>query len=509
MADSDNNRDSQNLDLMLLAAAALGAVLVLARQVPYGVGLLWDSANYLSAARHLLAGEGLAEYSGAIYDSWPPFYPLLLAVVSFDVLDPLAVAGPLNAALFGLTIFVVGQYLRRRLESRFLVVWAALAIALAWPVAGEAAVTMAGTAFILLVTLTLIRTEAFLAKGGTSALVGAGVCAALAWQTRYIGGALLAAVTVMLLLQRGVRPVRRVRRAAGFALLAGSPMALWLVRNRLVAGTFTGPRGGERLSLPAIVSETGEVLWAWATSFDLPLIEWPAVAWLGLLPAACAVGGMLIRVLRRAPADWLPGYVFGGFALTYLLGVVATSRGIEARVMSPLYIPLLITAAWAMDRVLRRAAPRAAAAVVTAVLCFWTAGQIEPNVHEIRRVNSEGYDGYASPFWAGSETLEWIRRNPMDGRILSNEAVAVSIHNYAIDGPPDQYRFLPITEKGLEDLLQVWRAEGYSYYIVWFDDAWLSRRHEYGSAALHAWPHLEPVAELADGTVFGVASAAD
>ena len=101
-----------NVTLPLAAAAALGAVLVLARQAPNGAGLHWDSVIYVTVARNLLSGVGFSDYTGYPYVYWPPLYPLLLAVASLDLLDPLDVAGPLNAALFGLTIFVVGQYLR-------------------------------------------------------------------------------------------------------------------------------------------------------------------------------------------------------------------------------------------------------------------------------------------------------------------------------------------------------------------------------------------------------------
>ena len=513
---------------MLLAAAASGAVLVLARQATYGVGLHWDSGVYLAVARNLLDGAGFRDYGRGVYVAWPPLYPLALAVFSLDVLDPLAVAGPVNAALFALTIFVVGRYLRRRLESRFLVVWATLAIALAWPLAGLAAYALTGAAFILLVTLTLIDTDAFLAKGRTSALVRAGVWAALAWQTRFVGAALPAAVAVMVLLQRGARPAQRVRRAAGFALLAGAPMALWLVRNRLVAGTPTGTRGQGMLSWPATLSGIGEVLRSWA-ALDFPLIERQAIASLGLLAAAAlaAACGVLIRERwrrRRMPSEWLPCYVFGGFALAHVTSVTAalllgaTFHGVQERHLAPLYVPLLLCAAFALDRVLgfaprrrrfrrlwkrRWTMPRAqaAAAVVTAVLAIWTAGQIEPNVREIRRANSRGSD-YASPFWARSETLEWSRRNQMEGRILSNEALVVSIHNYARAVRDQEYRYLPGVEEDMVALLQGWHAAGDTYYVVWFDDEWVTRRLDYGIAALRATPGLEPVAELADGTVF-------
>ena len=511
-----------NLTLLLAAAAALGAVLVLARQATYGAALHWDSINYVAVARNLLAGGGFRGYSGVVYASWPPLYPLMLAAASIDVLDPLDVAGPLNAALFGLTIFVVGQYLRRRLESRFLVVWAALAIALAAPLAGLAAYALTGTAFILLVTLTLIHTDAFLANGRTSSLVRTGVCAALAWQTRYVGAALLAAVAVMLLAQRGARPGQRVRRAAGFLLLAGTPMALWLMRNRLLAGTFTGRFGDGILSWPATLSGAGTVLRSWAT-FDLPMVEGQAMALLGLLPAAAlaAACGIIIRTrwrTRRTPSGWLPCYVFGGFAVTYFAAVTvslalgATEHDVQPRFLAPLYVPLLVTAAFALDRLLGSALRRrrfrrlwkrrwvmprshAAAAVATAVLCCWTAGQIEPNVHEIRRANSEGLAGYAHSFWTRSETREWLSRNPLPGRVYSNEAIAAYLYNDV----SAEYGYPP----GAEERLRRWLAETpRDTWIVWWDNVWANRYYDYDRATLRALSGLEPVAELADGAVF-------
>ena len=499
-----------NLTLLLAAAAALGTVLVLARQATYGVGLHWDSINYVSVARNLLTGDGFLKYNGHSYVSWPPLYPLLLAVGSGDVLDPLDVAGPLNAALFGLTIFVVGQYLRRRLQSRFLVVWAALTIALAWPLAGLAAYGLTGATFILLVTLTLIRTDAFLTEGRTSSLVWAGVWAALAWQTRYVGGALLAAVAVMLLAQRGARPVQRVRRAAGFALLAGAPMALWLVRNRLVSGTFTGRPGEGVLSWPATLSGAGDVLRSWAT-FDLPLVEPQAAALLGLLPAvalAAACASLVrerwrMRWRPRTPSDWLPCYVFGGFALTYFtvlavsLALGATEHHVQPRFLAPLYVPLLLTAAFALDRLLGPAS-QTAAAVVTAALCFWTAGQFEPNAREIRRANTEGMDGYAHSSWALSDTRAWLSRNPLPGRIFSNEPIAAYLHN----DTSAEYGDMPRMEEHLLPW-QPWLAPlRIDTYVVWFDHVWVNRYFNYSRAFLRALPGLEPIAELDDGAVF-------
>ena len=111
----------------------LGAVLILARQVTYGVGLSADFVAYLSTARSLLAGEGFIQIHGWPYLHWPPLYPMLLAAASLFAFDPYDVAGPLNAAVFGLTLFVAGQYLRRHVQHPLLVLWACLAIMLAIP----------------------------------------------------------------------------------------------------------------------------------------------------------------------------------------------------------------------------------------------------------------------------------------------------------------------------------------------------------------------------------------
>lgn len=123
------------LTLLLAAIAAMGAGLVLARGATYGPVLHYDSINYIAVARNLLAGEGFINFSGSDYTLWPPLYPLLLAAVSLGRFDPLNAAGPLNAAIFGLTIFVLGQYLRHRLQSRFLALWACVMIALSIPLA--------------------------------------------------------------------------------------------------------------------------------------------------------------------------------------------------------------------------------------------------------------------------------------------------------------------------------------------------------------------------------------
>ena len=283
------------LTLLIAAAALLGVGLTLAREVTYGVAIQSDSFAYIRAARDLAAGDGFSR--GAGYTFWPPLYPLLLAAAGLGIFDPYAVAGPLNAALFGITIFIVGQYLRRRLLSRFLALWACLALALSIPLAESASTALTGALFILMITLALIQTDNFLSEGKTSSLLWAAVFSALAWQARYLGGAVVVFVVLLLLFQSGPL-LQRARRIAGFSLITGLPMALWLLRNYLTAGDLPGHNRMLDYDLLGLAGDVFSGLWSWVY-FGLPLAPWlpTALAAAVLIPS----GYILIKMQYKNP----------------------------------------------------------------------------------------------------------------------------------------------------------------------------------------------------------------
>ena len=219
------------------AASLLGVVLVLAREATYGVAWFGDGIFYVSAARSVLAGEGFVAFDGSPLTTWPPLFPLALVIVGgVGIVDPAAIVGPFNVAVHGLTIVVVGNYLRQHLESRALVVWACLAVALSTPLVDVASRTLAGPLFVLLTTLALIQTHRLLTHGGKSALLLAGTFSALAWLTRYLGVALPVVVGLLLLFQRGASWPTKARRLTVYSTIVALPMGLWMFRNYLLLG---------------------------------------------------------------------------------------------------------------------------------------------------------------------------------------------------------------------------------------------------------------------------------
>lgn len=533
---------------LIACIAALGAALVLAREATYGAALSQDSLSYFILARNLLEGEGYTNFRGLPHTVHPPLYPSLLAAAGLGILPPQAIAGPLNAALFGLTVFVLGSYLRRRIQSQFLIIWACAAAAVSLPLTDLASWALSGPAFILLATLALIRTDAFLRHGGASSLIWAAAFSALAWQTRHIGVAVPAAVGLALLLQTGAPLTRRVTRIAVLALIAALPMALWALRSYLLTGTFGVARQVDYF-LPAIFFDAIQIMASWL-ALDLPFARLPIFAPIALAAFAIAAACVIISARRSkfAQLDWRPCYLFGGFALIYLALLLAALmmgrawNGVEQRFMAVMYIPLLIAVSVALDRFLRiernrkllgrlptlplphplakrsASSPTLLAALLMSALALWAMAHALPHANRIARANSgDLYLGYAAPRWSQSETLAYIRENPIARNVPvhSNERPLVNLHTR---GRASHYGNMPRNRIGgsvigvgfpdrppAEERLEERIANSPDgTYVIWFKNWWNYQIYDYGAANLRLMPRLQPVEDLADGVIFRV-----
>ncbi len=542
--------------LLLIALALVGAGLTLARELTYGVMLTWDSINYIAVARNLLAGEGFFDLDGSIYRLWPPLYPAALAGAGLGVFDPYVVAGPLNAVIFGLTVLATGQYLRRRLESRFLVYGVCLAVAWSIPLTDLASWALPGPAFILLAILALSQTDRFLTDGKGSALVWAAVFSALAWQTRYLGAAIPVAVGLLLLFQPGASLPEKAKRLAGYSLIVAVPTGIWLLRNFLLTGALIGNRRPTDYAWAEILNPTVYGIAGW-TQFDLLLPGWEttdssspkfALALAALIVAILIAGGCLcIRDSRKTGnwAAWRPIVIFGGFALAYLALVItatmsgSTLHGIQARYLTPLYVPLLIAAAFALDRFLGYERERKLlgsagnlpliraltqgrwqntsllAVILVLAASLWLAGQAASQVIEISRANSEG-SGYGGKLWAESETLRYIRENPLSGQLWSNNPALTYLHDtgaadhWLLPRPRSRASIYTIPQESdafatSQERLGRWIGNvPDGAYVVWFYHSYGSSLFNFRPFDLRVAPGLEPVADLSDGLIFRV-----
>ena len=503
---------------LLAAAGALSAGLVFLRLASHGPGIGWDLVNYITAARNLSAGNGLVDLIRPMV-TWPPLYPVMLAGGELVGLDPHAVAGPLNALVFGLTVLVAGWWLRRHLHSRLLWLWGCFSIALAVPLAEAASHALSESTFILFVTCALTQVAAHLDGGGRAALIRAAAFSALACLTRYMGASVILAVVPLLLAAR-VAPREKVKHVAVYTLIAAVPVGLWMLRNYLLVGLPAGPRGKVFYPFPTIVDEAVRVIvsdW-WLVGLTAPV----------LLALVLAAGHALLSPLgpkRGAPfvfSDVAKGplRVFGGFALAYLALLVAsmmsggTWSGLEWRYLTPVYIPLLFAALLLMDGTLRYARQRASrrtvprrrgvqglAAVLMLALSLQAVCLVGLHAREIPLWNAGVRQGYAAaPRWRNSESVQYLREEALTGAIWSNDLHVTALYadnlrrHYRLPCELDHLRFAWSNALGSEEGYVLHFSDWAGECSPWQDDA--LRSH------LSRDPLLDLVAELADGKLY-------
>ena len=497
--------------LLIVAIALLGAGLALARVYLGGPALFWDSVNYIEVARALLAGDGFTQpawylFGADAYVRWPPLYPLLLAGGGLGAADPYHVAGPLGAVAFGLTVFVAGRWMASRLESRPLVVWACLAVALSVPLSRMATAALSEMPFILFTVLALARADAFLKTGRRSALLWAITFTALACLTRYLGVALIPVVALAPFLRGGVPLGGRVRLAVACALMMAAPLALWALRNALLVGETDGLSGGETTSVPETLGRALETLSAWLLPYaPTERFQDAASALAGLLLLLLAV--LAVRASRRTGATG-PGMtplllVLGGAAYLLALAVARAWRGgsDELRYFFPLYVPLVALTALSCEPAIRRLRERAtrpriavaASALVALALVAWLALHVPLQARELGRENPIDVDA-REPLWS-IPFLQSIDEARLGGTVLSNGPRVLEDWF----GSGRDYQPLAYDHADAVDRI---RAAKPGASVVWVHDLAVSVRYGYDARDLRGLPALETVAEHPDGAVF-------
>ena len=349
--------------LFLAAIAVLGAALIFLR-IANGVGVMGDSGPYLSMARKLTTGEGWLLWPSVYNASWPPAYPTLLALVSGFVFDPRGVAGPINAAAFGLTIFIAGHWLRQRVQSRLLAALGCLAILVSIPVVWAASWVWSEAIFILITTLALFHGDKHLKSGKRSALVWAAVFTSLACLTRYSGVAVILGFVPLIALHRGTASVEKARRIGLYLAISIAPICLYMLRNVLSTGTLTGSRTSSNDGLLFNIQRTIDTLEGWNPLVKdyLPSFISTEATLFAVLAGVAATGYSVLR--WRRDRDGHDGdrslAVAGSCVLAYIAFMVAAAtvselalNQLDSRLLSPVYVPLALAVVFVIDNMPR------------------------------------------------------------------------------------------------------------------------------------------------------------
>jgi len=501
-----------------LAALGLGGMaVILLCTSRYGVGTSPDSAGYLSAARSLLAGQGYRYPDGELYAQWPPLYPTLLAAMGLAGLDPLVGARLLNSLAFGGLLFAAGILFQRCTTSQAWAVAGTLAVLSSAPLLTCYLMAWSEPVFILLAVLFVLGVPGFLRSESLWALVLVSALAGLACLQRYAGVALVLTGGVLIALSPYRASLRRrFMYLAIFGAISVAPMALWCVRNTLLAGQTAGahhPHLASGAELARTLHVAAQIVAPWLRSSTRVGSVQPMI--LGLVVALATVLMILAPMAEtvrrrnspRAGADpkeidglqFLSAAVFG---LIYFGFLVVSSAGLtwdpEERLLAPLHVFLLVLLLAGIDSACRLLSvlvgPGKPVGPIVFVLCVpWLLYPLNRLLHTTGHRIERGAGGYSIAQWQDSPLVAWLRDHHLEGGVFSNVPDAL----YLLTGTP-----VRTTPHYYWDASQFARREftARPTYIVWFHN--LCRYFLYDLRELRSRYRLEEVAAFPDGRIY-------
>ena len=479
---------ADNLELFAVSLIVLAALLLLKYLTnSFGLGVTPDAVDYFSVADSLLHGRWFTQYDGQPMVLWPPLYPALLAIFSL-VMKPMAAAKVLNGACLAGTVLTAWSWTRRGF-GRAAGVVAAVGIALS-PVLLMSCMAWSEPLFLLLTVAGLAAVDRYRSTG--RGLRWAAALAGLAALTRYPGVALIVAGGILTL--AGPGSGRRWRDTFEYLLLASLPLAFWLGRNWLVAGTLTGPRYPASVGLVGALGQAAVAVARWAPVDSHPL-------GFALVAAGTLAGAVVILFALQAEKSLFVSTlavfsVVYGTALTLMCAYVAMDH-INGRLISPLYVPALFLILGGLSCLPQVWPSRLTRGLMVAGLI------LIPLVSAVRlaQVGSEifsyGPGGYTRVEWRDSPTAAWLKDHPLPRPIYANEPGAVYwfARQPALPSPSHHPFHSPF---GPADGPEKLAAGGSLVLFTFADPRFLT------GAELQPAVDLTPVAQFTDGAVYRV-----
>jgi hypothetical protein len=412
--------------LLLLVLAAVAGAGIAWWCMASGVGVSPDSVIYLSAADSFAAGSGLKpiafHYSpsvpgGQTLVSFPPVYPLLLSLSSAT--SRVGGVVGLHALLFAANIFLVGLIVYRATARSLLAALVGVLLFVSAPRILEIH-TMAWSEppFILFILLAAFLLMRHLATRNYLLLVGASLSAGLAITTRYAGVTILPPMIITVFFLKDAPLKTRIRECLIIAGIGICPLALWLLRNRMLAGSAAN----RSLAFhPLKQSEFKEMANA-LVALWLPFSGSAYLKIVFLFLGACLVITGIVLALKSRRSERSENMneeiqMFAAvFITTYLLFLCAYNSfmnpavDLSTRVLSPIYAPAIILVICVADK-LSRFGTRV---LLWRGFLFLALALIAMNAKQAASFAAARHNdgsGFASRAWAGSKTIEFLKNS--------------------------------------------------------------------------------------------------
>jgi hypothetical protein len=321
------------------------------------------------------------------------------------------------------------------------------------------------TLFLFLTLLFIVLLKNYFSTYSGRSLFAAALVVAVAFVTRYAGITLLGTGLFMIFFNGEIPLAKKIKHLLLFTFTGIFFVVVNLVRNQQAAGHSTGVREKALRTVGDNFQQAGGVLSEW-----LPFLNGhQAIATYVLIFILLASAGILVYHLLQQQYFVFTETIVACYLVVYavfIITIASISRfeDLSARLLSPLYIPILLTASsWVMGYAKRS---RKIKKIIPGIALFVVVGSFHYHHYQLNAaawdgIKDSGMPGYAEGSWRESAAVAMVRANKhkLTQPIYANANDAVyfltGIHATALPHKEIQ--------KEIDALLQ-----HPSFYVIWF-----------------------------------------
>ena len=486
-----------------LVAAIIGSVFVFILTHYHGVGISPDSVSYSGTARNLCQGQGLVDFDENALIIFPAGYPVFLGILSFLThIDVIILAPIINAVLVGILIFIYGCMLERFYKRSL---WYKLAILSIIPfcytIIDVYMMLWSETFFMALLVFFLFFLGKYLSAPTLLNLILPSFLTAIACDTRIAGISILGTGILLILLQYKIPVLKKILHLVLFTCIGLALLVANLLHNLAETGTFTGIRQPSTTPLLTNIQYVGDTFLQW---FQLPGVS-SAFSISIAIVVILAIG--IVFLFRFFLLEKQTSYetITLAFCLVYIFFILITStisryEKINDRLLSPAFIPLLISISFYIPFLIRKIKTKYLQMVTVgfiAVLFLLLQYRQVTTAKELQlQYKENGIPGYTELGWQESDIVKFIKYKKnffkSDIAVYSNANDAVYFFN-----PELSAQDLP--EPAHTSDLKDYRVSD-TNYIIWFsndfDNKSIIRLKEIAS-----FRQLDTLVKLNDGII--------
>ena len=370
----------------------------------YGIGLSPDSITYLKLA-NAISQEGFVFIINNPSATFPPFYPLLLSVVSvlFNI-DILIIARWFNIVLVFLFSFL-SLVLYRKLTKNLLILPAlGLIVAFSKPTNLVFCYAWSESLFIFIILLITFSIETTTCKRS----ILCGLLTSLAILTRYAGVAIIPAVCLYIFIQKS-EFAEKIKKCFCYATLPVLIYIVYIARNYCFTKTFMGERPASATGLISNCDRAiSTVVFWWNNSYNFMFFS----VFFVLGAFTWNYRKELTQYFFTSPniVKFSACYFLIYFLFITLSSTVTAYDLIDDRLMSPIFLSTTILILYVITYIVSKKEIFSGTVLVVLVVCF-ALSFAKTTVKEIIMRMDEGAGQYASAFWQENELLNYLKKD--------------------------------------------------------------------------------------------------